>query len=280
MLAHPLSPRRSRLPRFWLALTLGTLTLGLAGVYWWERQLPGRLAAAAAAGQLDQCLRYGEQLSALSWLPARSPLDHGRCRREKALQLWQRGQWDQALRLQRQLLHSTAATRADQQRLEVWQNDLQRKALQRFEGGDLNGALASLAPLGEDRSADGQALGDQLRLNWQRNRLELERAARLVGQARWWEALDSLHRIDHPWWQRRAETLRRKVDQQLASLGKGEREHDGHGAVPHSVPVADLDARVQQRISAGMSEWQAFEAACRELGGKVVEAGPDSACQR
>jgi hypothetical protein len=268
------------LPRFWLALTLGTLTLGLAGVYWWERQLPERLAAAAAAGNLDQCLRYGEQLSALSWLPGRAPFDHGRCRRQKAIQLWQRGQAAQALRLQRQLLHSPAATRADQQRLDAWQHELQRQALQRFEAGDLDGALASLAPLGEDRSADGQALGDQLRLNWQRNRLELERATRLVGQARWWEALDSLHRLDHPWWQRRAATLRRQVDQRLASLAKDEREHDGHGAVPHSVPVADLDARVQQRIAGGQSEWQAFEAACRELGGKVVEAGPDSACQR
>jgi hypothetical protein len=37
---------------------------------------------------------------------------------------------------------------------------------------------------------------------------------------------------------------------------------------------------VQQRIAAGMDEWQAFQEACRELGGKVVEAGPESACQQ
>jgi len=28
-----------------------------------------------------------------------------------------------------------------------------------------------------------------------------------------------------------------------------------------------------------MSAWQAFEQACRELGGEVVEEGPDSSCR-
>ena len=37
---------------------------------------------------------------------------------------------------------------------------------------------------------------------------------------------------------------------------------------------------MQRRISAGMDEWQAFQEACKELGGRVVEAGPESACQR
>jgi len=278
--APVLTPRRPRLPRFWLALTLGTLTAGVVGAYWWERQLPARIAAAAAAGRVDQCLRFSDQLSALSWLPGRVPLEQGRCRREKAQQLWRRGRWSEALRLQRQLLNSAAAGRGDQLRLEAWQGELQRTALERFGRGDLPGALRSLEPLGEERSADGNALGDQLRLNWQRNRLELERANRLVKQARWWEALDSLHRLDHPWWQRQAAPLRRRVDAQLSRLSRADQEHDGHGTVPHSVPSGDLDARVQRRIAAGLSEWQAFEEACRELGGKVVEAGPDSACQR
>jgi hypothetical protein len=44
--------------------------------------------------------------------------------------------------------------------------------------------------------------------------------------------------------------------------------------------VAQLDAGVKQRIAAGMNEWKAFESACRDLGGKVVEAGPETACER
>ena len=252
----------------------------LGGVYWWERQLPGKIAEAAATGQLDACLRYGEQLNALSWLPGRAPLEQGRCRRDKAIQLWEQGQRAQALRLQRQLLNSPAGSRADHQRLEAWQEELHRNALSRFQAGDLSGALAQLAPLGEDHRADGTALGDQLRLNWQRNRLEAERAARLVRQSRWWEALDSLHRLDHPWWRRRNQALAQRVEAQLARLKDHDHEHDAHGDLPQSVPVAELDPRVQKRIAAGMSEWKAFEAACAELGGKVVEAGPETACER
>jgi hypothetical protein len=46
------------------------------------------------------------------------------------------------------------------------------------------------------------------------------------------------------------------------------------------VPAAQLDAQVRQRISQGMDEWSAFQEACRALGGQVVEAGPETACQR
>ena len=272
--------RRPRLPLLWLAITLGTVVGGVVFVYWWERQLPARLAGAAARGELDACLRYSDQLNALSWLPARSPLEQGRCRRDKAAQLWQQGRWAEALGLQRQLLNSPAAGRADHQRFQDWQSNLHRVALERFRAGDLKGALAALAPLGEKHRSDGNALGDQLVLNWNRNRLESERASKLVAQARWWEALDSLHRIDHPWWQRRADPLNTKVDQGLARLKGQEREHDGHGEVPHTVPVAQLDAEVSRRIAGGMDEWKAFQAGCQAVGGKVMEAGPDTVCQR
>ena len=276
----PLAPRRPRPARFWLAFTLVTVATALGAVYWRERQLPQKIKAAAAAGQLDDCLRYGEQLDALSWLPGRAPVDQGLCRREKAIQHWSQGRWAEALRLQRQLVNSAAVGPSDQQRLQAWQAELERIAVERFRRGDLPGALSSLAPLGENHRADGNAVGDQLRLNWERNRLEWERASRLVGQSRWWEALDSLHRIDHPWWQQRAQPLSQRVDQQLARLRKQDQEHDGHGDLPHSVPLAQLDAGVKQRIAAGMNEWKAFESACRHLGGKVVDAGPETACER
>lgn len=249
-------------------------------VYWWERQLPGKIARAAATGQLDDCLRYSDQLSALSWLPGRMPIEQGQCRREKARLLWRSGQWRQALALQRQLLGSPAASRSDQQQLDGWQEELHRSALERFRSGDLKGALESLAPLGEERRPDGNALGDQLRQNWTRNRLAWERASALVGKARWWEALDSLNRLDHPWWIRKGEGVRRQIAVGLAKLQEREREHDSHGDLPHTVPTTSLDAEVSRRIATGMNEWQAFQSACGALGGKVVEAGPDAACQR
>ena len=269
--------RRHRLPRFWLALTLGPVLVLVGLVYWWERQLPERIQQAAAAGRLEDCLRYGDQLAALSWLPGGAPQEQGRCRRERAGQLWQQQRWAEALRLQRQLVHSAAADAQDRQRLNQWQESLQDEAIARFRAGDLNAALKRLEPLGE---AGDSGLGGELRQVWERNRLQLQRAERLSVQARWWEALEALNRIDHPWWRQQGTTVRTRIQKGIQSLQGKEREHDAHGAVPHSVDSARLDSLVQRRIASGMEEWQAFEQACRELGGKVVEAGPDSACQR
>jgi hypothetical protein len=260
-----------------LAFTLGPVLALVGLVYWWERQLPARIQQAADAGRLEDCLRYGDQLSALSWLPGGVPQEQGRCRRQRAEQLWQAQRWREALQMQRQLVQSPAAGPADRQRLKQWQESLQQQAISLFRGGDLEAALRRLEPLG---SSSAGGLADELRQIWERNRLQLQRAERLTRQARWWEALDSLNRIDHPWWRQRSAAVRARVQKGLDSLEAGEKQHDVHGALPHSVDPARLDALVQRRIAAGMEEWQAFEQSCRELGGKVVEAGPDSACQR
>jgi len=272
--------RRHRDPRFWLALTFGSLAITLAALTWWQRQLPRRLAEAVSEGRLDDCLSYSEQLARFRWLPGHSPLEEGGCRREKARQLWGQQRRAEALDMQRQLVDSPAAKAADRQQLSNWQEQVRRSAISRFQAGDLEGALAALAPLGEQHRGDGRALGDDLQANWNRNRLQHERAGQLLGKARWWEALDALNRIDHPWWQTRSEPLRRQVQQALARMEGPEREHDGHGELPHTVPADRLDALVQRRVASGMNEWQAFREACSELGGRLVEAGPESACQR
>jgi hypothetical protein len=108
----------------------------------------------------------------------------------------------------------------------------------------------------------------------------MERSKKLVAQKRWWEALDSLTRLDHPWWKGESRALKAKVQAGINALAGHDREHDGHGALPHTVSAAELDARVQAQIAKGLDEWTAFTAACKSLGGKVVEAGPETACQR
>jgi hypothetical protein len=275
-----LALRRHRLPRLWLALTLGSVLAVIGGVYWWERQLPQRLRQAASEGRLDDCLRYGDQLAALSWLPGRSPQEQGRCRRDRALQLWQAGRLGEALRLQNQLVATSAAAPSDRKRLEAWRQQIRDRALERFAAGDLEGARILLQPLDSGRSGDARVLAEEMGAIWERNRLQLERADGLIRQARWWEALDALNRLDHPWWQARGAERRQQVNQGLASLRRQDQQRDSHGALPHSVPTDQLDAAVQRRIAAGADEWQAFEQACRELGGRIVEAGPESACQR
>lgn len=271
---------RHRLPRFWLALTLGSVLAVVGGMYWWERQLPARIRAAATSGRLEDCLRLSEQLAALSWLPGRSPAEEGRCRRDRASQLWGQGDWKQALAQQRRLVTSADGRPDDRRRLQSWEGQLRRLALQRFQAGDLPGAQAALAPLADDPSGDGRLLAEDLRQNWERNRQQLERAQRLTASSRWWEALDALNRLDHPWWRQRSADVRRRVEQGIARLKRQEQEHHSHGALPHEVPAAQLNAAVQRQMGSGKDEWQAFEAACQELGGKVVEAGPETACRR
>ena len=263
-----------------LAALTGAALLSLMAAQGWQRHLSGRLAQAAAQGDLARCLDYGTQLRRLAWLPGGPPSREGHCRREQAARLWRQQRWAEAVGLQRQLVSSADGLPADRQRLGEWSEELRRQALVAFRRGELKAALATLAPLGEDRRADGDSLGDQLQQAWSRNRLEAERAERLVGQARWWEALESLNRLDHPWWQSRSQPLRQRVNEGIAQLRGREREHDGHGAPPHTVPQARLEAEVERRIAAGMDDWKAFEAGCRALGGQVVEAGPESICRQ
>ena len=274
--------RRHRLPRFWLVLTLGLVASGVGAAYWWEMQLPQRLEQAANSGRLDACLRYGEQLAALRWLGGKAPIEQGRCRRLKAAALWRQGAWGEALRLQLQLVNSGAGSSADQRTLVTWQQQLEQRARARYAAGDLRGALSLLQSLNAAHSADGANLGDRLREDWNRNRWYQQRAAQLIPQKRWWEALDALNRIEHPWWKRRSQPLRAQVMKGIEGLRQQhEAEHNAHaGGLESNIPQAQLDALISARIAAGMDDWQAFNSACQALGGKVVEAGPETACRR
>ena len=275
-----LALRRHRLPRFWLGLTLGLVAAGVGAAYWWERELPQRLEQAAATGNLNACLRYSEQLESLRWLGGSAPKEQGQCRRLKAAELWRQRQWAQALRLQWQLVNSQAAQPSDQRQLDRWVLQLQQQSLDQFQQGNLKAALQLLVPIGDDHNSAGNATGDSYKEIWNRNRLLAERSQKLVAQKRWWEALDALTRLDHPWWKGESRALQVKVQAGINALAGQDREHDGHGALPHTVPAAELDARVQAQIAKGLDEWTAFTAACKSLGGKVIEAGPETACQR
>ena len=262
-------------------LTLGLVASGVGAAYWWEKQLPARLEQASKAGRLDDCLLYGEQLSALRWLGGQAPLELSHCRRLKADQLWQANQRAQALQLQRLLINSGNSTPEDQQRLLAWQQQLENEALSLYRRGQLEQAIAVLKSLNADQNPQGTALGDQLREDWSRNRFQKERAARLIPQERWWEALDALNRIEHPWWRTRTQGLRQQVEAGIEGLRQRDHgEHDSHGGLGSNVPEAQLNRLVGQKLEQGLDDWQAFSQACAELGGQVVEDGPETACRR
>lgn len=282
--APSLALRRHLLPRYWLGITLGGVALLCGLAYWWERQLPLRLANAIRDGDTLACLHYSEQLAALRWLGQQAPEEQALCRRQAAQQAWNDGRHADALAFQEQLVNSGVGDRSDQQRdqtqLKRWREHLRTQALDAFRDGNLNTALALLKPVERGTHNSGSRLSDSLQETWNRNQLDHQRLADLVKSKRWWEALAVLNRMDHPWWQSKARPLRQTVEQAIDQL-KDLEEHHNHGELPaHTVPNSALDRAVQRRIQQGMDPWKAFETGCADVGGKVEEEGPESLCRR
>ena len=276
--------RRHRLPRYWLGLTLGSVTLLCATAYWWERQLPDRLATAIDDADYVACLHYSRQLAALRWLGQKAPEEQALCRRRGAQEAWKAQRTTEALQLQEKLVNSGVGTplerRRDLAQLQSWRNQLRNQALETFRSGDIAKALELLKPVESSLSPAGSRLSDSLNETWKRNQLDHQRLAELVKAKRWWEALAVMNRLDHPWWQQRSLALRRTVETAIDAL-KDQQEHQNHGDLPsHSVPNAQLNQAVQQRIAQGMEPWKAFETGCQDVGGHVVEEGPESLCKR
>ena len=266
--------------QLWVVGTL-TLVLGLtAGALWWERQLPGRLRQAINSEDWSRCLEVSEQLAALRWLGEDAPQEQAHCRRQRAVQLWNNDDQASALVLQRHLVQSRQADAKDLEQLQAWQRELRELAMQRFRAGELEAAITLLEPLDRAPSSSSNRFGDSLRETWNRNRLEAERLDQLVQQERWWEALDSHNRLDHPWWQAQTQPQRRKVEQAIARIGDSQEHHQHGDARSDVISGEQLDRAVQQQLDLGLEPWQAFEAGCRALGGQVEEDGPESFCRR
>ena len=282
--SEPLVPIRHPLLRLWLVGTIGVVLTIATGAFWWEKQLPGRLKHAAEADDLEACLRYSEQLAALQWLGQTTPEEQAICRRRQGQRFWERGDTANALRIQRQLVLSGRGTptqrQADRDTLAIWQHQLRERALELFRDGELNAAIALLAPMEGQPSGLGGRLSDTLRETWNRNRVDYERTEELIQEARWWEALDSLNRLDHPWWQNHAAKQQRTVLEAIERLRETQDHHQHGSSKPDVIGGALLDGEVQRLLLDGLSPWEAFQTACNSLGGSIEEDGPESFCQR
>lgn len=282
--SEPLVPIRHPLLRLWLVGTIGVVLTIATGAFWWEKQLPGRLKHAAEANDLEACLRYSEQLAALQWLGQTTPEEQAICRRRQGQRFWERGDTANALRIQRQLVLSGRGTptqrQADRDTLAIWQHQLRERALELFRDGELNAAIALLAPMEGQPSGLGGRLSDTLRETWNRNRVDYERTEELIQEARWWEALDSLNRLDHAWWQNHAVKQQRTVLEAIERLRETQDHHQHGSSKPDVIGGALLDGEVQRLLLDGLSPWEAFQTACNSLGGSIEEDGPESFCQR
>jgi hypothetical protein len=174
---------------------------------------------------------------------------------------------------------------AENRQLQQWRQQLKQWVMHRFQRGELNQAFSLLSSSGETRFPEGQALQEALRENWAFNRFLYEKTQAAVLKKQWWEALDQLNQLEHPWWKTQAAPLRRQVDGAIEALRQRHEDHDSHGPVQGrsaggQVDPPRLDALVRRRLDEGLGDWAAFQAACRELGGKVHEEGPESDCRR
>ena len=283
-LTSALAPPRHPLLRLWLVGTLGLVMTMAGAAFWWEKQLPGKLRDAAEAENFEACLRFSEQLAALQWLGQSNPEEQALCRRRMAQRLWGRGDTAGALKLQRQLVQSDRGTakqrQTDRDTLAIWQQRLRDQALALFRDGELDAAVALLSPLEGQASGRGGGLSDTLRETWNRNRVDYVRVQELIQAERWWEALDNLNRLDHPWWQAHAAPAQEKVLAAIERLRETQEHHQHGESSPDVIGGALLDGEVQRHLQDGLEPWDAFEQACASLGGAVAEDGPESFCQR
>ena len=272
---------RQLLLRLWGLGTLGLVLAIAAGAYWWEKELPERLQNALNSNDYEACIRTSEQLAALRWLGDGAPEEQALCRQKRAEQLWTQGDPIAALALQQQLVASGHGDLdGHRETLELWRKDVMNQAVALFRQGELQKALELLEPLkGHSRSSISQLSATLMEI-WNRNQLEQRRLVQLVEQQRWWEALDSLNRLDHPWWQQQALATREQVENAIQALDEAQ-EHQQHPAVHADVISGDaLDAAVQDQLHRGLDPWTAFSEGCRHLGGRVEEDGPESFCRR
>ena len=276
-----MSPRRSRLPKVWIWSSISLVSAVVMGLAWWQSQLPTRLRQAVDNDQLDTCLRLGEQLAALRNLNSEEQAILASCLREQASRNWQEKQQRLALDQQRQLLRRSGNPAIEERRLQQWRQEIRRQAIEDYQRGDARQAMALLSRSGETRFPDGQQLHATFEDHWAANRYAYSQAASAAAGEDWWEALDQLNQLNHPWWQRKALSLRTDVSRQAAVMQRSNQPKDSHrDSGDQPISDAELDAAVQRHLSLGLSAWQAFELGCSELGGQVLEQGPESSCQR
>ena len=272
---------RHLLLRVWGLGTLGLVLAIAAGAYWWEKQLPERIQSALNAKDYEACIRTSEHLAALRWLGEGAPEEQAYCRQKHAEQLWEQGDAVAALTLQQQLVASGHGDlELHRATLERWYEALTEQAVGLFRQGELQKALDLLAPLkGHPDSSISQLRATLIEI-WNRNQLEQRRLIQLVEQERWWEALDSLNKLDHPWWQQQARGIRERVESAIDALDAAQ-EHQQHPALQADViSGAALDAAVEDQLRQGLDPWTAFSMGCSLLGGRVEEDGPESFCRR
>ena len=275
---------RSPLLRRLLQLMAAAATVALvlkAVVHGWQHQLTQRLQRSIAEEDHAACVAAGEQLARLQPLELAEARQLAHCRRILASDHWATGEHQKALDLLERLVASPQVAATDQSQLSQWVRQQRERAVEHYRRGELSTAVALLQELSDVQEPQRDTLIESLRIRWNLNRQLHEEAKRLRDEGRWWEAFDAVNRLDHPWWRTHAQPLQEEIvtaTEALSGQGIGRDGHDGRTS--HNVPLADLDRRIRLHRTRNADDWQAYIEACHELGGVVVNYGPESVCRR
>ena len=252
-----------------------------AVVYGWQHQLTHRLQRSVTDEDHAMCVVSGEQLVRLRPLELAEASQLAHCRRVLASDYWVAGEHQKALDLLERLVDSPQMVTADQLQLSQWVRERRDQAVEHYRRGELSTAVALLQDLSDGQEPQRDTLIESLQIRWSLNQQLHEQAERLRDEERWWEAFDAINQLDHPWWRAHAKPLQDEIRTATQALSGQGVDRDGHkGRTSHNVPLDELDRRVRLHLTRNMGHWHAYVQACYELGGRIVDYGPESVCRR
>lgn len=256
---------------------------------WWGWQ---RFQLQTVIDQAQQSLAAGEFADCLTTL---SVLDPGQqpasllndCRWQRSQQLAAQQSYSEALQLVLLIPASDRHAVPAQSAAQEWSQILKSQAEEQFLAGNwpqaqrLLQAIPATAPL-EPAASE---LLTRWRQQWRQDSVAVSQAKEAIAQARWWDvdrALTSLS--DHPFWQSQAQSLRQQAQQSIRQLAQQQPDVATSiaedGTAIDTVAEAELAPRFQQYLAQGLPDYEAWQRACREAGGQVLERGPESFCSR
>lgn len=272
--------------RWQIGLIAVAIAVPAAGWGWQQWQQQRALSAARqalVAGNFESCL---QQLAPLEHSQTLQPLLNN-CRWQRSQQLAAAGQYPQALQLVLLIPTSDRQAPKAQVAAQQWSERVRTEAEQQFLAGNWSAAqqLLKSLPEGTPLTPTASALLAQWQQQWQQDSQAIAQAQAALSQARWWDVDRALLALsDHPYWQPQAQSLRQQAQQSIQQLAQQRPNaaavaEDGT-AIAETVGEAELEPRFRQYLAQGLPDYEAWQRACQDLGGQVIDRGPESFCSR
>lgn len=249
---------------------------------WQQRRNLSEAQQFLSAGDFEACL---DQLTPFETVQqAQAVLQE--CRWQRSQQLAAQGNYPEALRLALQIPPSERQGTAAQAAARRWSEQARTQAEQQFLAGNWPAAqqLLKALPANAPLEPSPSVLLSQWQQQWQQDSQAIAKAQESLSQARWWDVDRALLTLsDHPYWQPQAQALRQQAQQSIQKLAQQRPNAAAvaeDGTVIDTVAETELEPRYRQYLAQGLSDYEAWQRACQDLGGQVIDRGPDAFCSR